>query len=81
MVGTLRRELLDRMLIMNARHLEHVLAVYARHYNAHRPHQSRQQRAPDRDEFPVQPVADLDARRIRRHPIIGGLIHEYYEAA
>ena len=80
MVGTLRRELLDRMLIVNTRHLEHVLAAYARHYNAHRPHQSRQQQAPDAEASPVRPVADLDAHRIRRHRILSGLIHEYYEA-
>ena len=42
--GTLRRELLDRTLILGERHLALVLREYVRHYNAHRPHQSRQQR-------------------------------------
>jgi putative transposase len=37
-IGNLRRELLDRMLIVNRRHLERVLAVYIDHYNTHRPH-------------------------------------------
>jgi hypothetical protein len=40
-VGTLRRECLDRMLILGRRHLETVLAEYVEHYNAHRPPLSR----------------------------------------
>ena len=43
-IGTLRRELLDRTLILNERHLAVVLREYVAHYNGHRPHQSRQQR-------------------------------------
>ena len=39
-VGTARRECLDWLLIVNRRHLEHVLRVYVDHYNAHRPHHS-----------------------------------------
>jgi transposase InsO family protein len=42
--GTLRRELLDRILIVGERHLARVLREYVRHYNGHRPHQSRRQR-------------------------------------
>jgi putative transposase len=37
-VGTLRRECLDRLLILGRRHLESVVRVYTTHYNAHRPH-------------------------------------------
>jgi hypothetical protein len=43
-IGTLRRELLDRILILSERHLGLVLREYLTHYNCHRPHQSRQQR-------------------------------------
>ena len=46
-IGTLRRELLDRILILGERHLALVLREYVTHYNGHRPHQSRQQRPPD----------------------------------
>ncbi|MDQ3765261.1 MAG: integrase core domain-containing protein [Actinomycetota bacterium] len=45
-VGTVRRELLDRMLIVNRRHLEHVLIEYVTHFNHHRPHRALNQAAP-----------------------------------
>jgi putative transposase len=79
-VGTLRRELLDRILILGPRHLRRVLAEYVIHYNAHRPHQSLRQRSPDTDPAIPVPIIDLTGRRIRRRPILGGLINEY-EAA
>jgi putative transposase len=44
--GTLRRECLDHLLIYGEQHLRRTLTEYARHYNEHRPHQSRQQRPP-----------------------------------
>ena len=79
-VGTLRRELLDRILILGSGHLRRVLAEYAIHYNAHRPHQSLGQRSPDTDPAVPAPIIDLAGRRIRRRPVLGGLINEY-EAA
>ncbi|MFI7226250.1 integrase core domain-containing protein [Nonomuraea angiospora] len=39
-IGTLRRELLDRILILNEHHLAVLLQEYLIHYNGHRPHQS-----------------------------------------
>jgi putative transposase len=79
-VGTLRRELLDRILILGTGHLRRVLAEYAIHYNTHRPHQSLGQRFPDTDPGVPAPIIDLAGTRIRRRPVLGGLINEY-EAA
>jgi transposase InsO family protein len=75
--GTLRRECLDHLLIHGERHLRQILAEYARHYNEHRPHQSREQRPPLHD--PGQPV-DVTARIVRRQ-VVHGLISEYRRAA
>ncbi len=76
-VLTARTEVTDRMLIFSERHLRSVLAEYARHYNGRRPHRSRQLRPPR----PDHPAADLSQERIKRHPVLGGLINEYQRAA
>jgi putative transposase len=78
-IGILRRELLDRTLILGERHLALVLREYLIHYNRHRPHQSRQRRPPEIETQPVRDVADL--RSIRRRPVVTGLINEYHHAA
>jgi transposase InsO family protein len=75
-VGTLRRECLDHLLIYGEEHLRRILAEYARHYNEHRPHQSREQRPPLHD--PGQTI-DMTAR-ITRTPVVHGLISEYRRA-
>jgi len=76
-VGTLRRECLDHMLIYGERHLQRTLAEYSRHYNEHRPHQSREQRPPLHE--PGQAV-DVTAR-IKHKRVVHGLISEYRRAA
>jgi putative transposase len=45
-IGTVRRELLDRILITNRRHLTAVLTEYVAHFNDHRPHRALNQAAP-----------------------------------
>jgi len=76
-VLTARTEITDRMLILGERHLRSVLAGYARHYNGQRPHRSRELRPPR----PDHPVADFAQKRIKRRPILGGLLNEYERAA
>jgi putative transposase len=77
MIGTLRREVLDRVLIVNEHHLRRVLTEYLGHYNAARPHRSLGQLAPAQaDTRPPEPV-NLAEHRIRRQQVLGGLTHEY----
>ena len=82
LVGTLRREVLDRVLIVSERHLRAVLAEYQVHYNTARPHQGIAQRVPDDErDAPHATVTDVDTQQIRRKPVLGGLINEYTHAA
>ena len=82
LVGTLRREVLDRVLIVSERHLRAVLAEYQVHYNTARPHQGIAQRVPDGEhDAPRATVTDVDTQQIRRKPVLGGLINEYTHAA
>ncbi|MBO0876116.1 MAG: transposase [Pseudonocardia sp.] len=74
-VGSCRRELLDRTLIWNQRHLMTVLREYEDFYNTHRPHRTLNQAAPLR---PLPDgLTDLDHFRVRRRDRAGGVIHEY----
>jgi putative transposase len=80
-VRTVRAEATDRMLIAGPRHLRAVLDEYVAHYNQHRPHRARNLRPPDGDAIITAPIIDLATARIRRHKLLGGLIHEYKRAA
>jgi len=83
-VGSVRRECLDRLLILGRRHLELVIKTYALHYNEHRPHRSLGQRPPLSQLPPsqVQAMADvIDLDRLRRRDLLGGVIREYRLAA
>ncbi len=68
------------MLIAGPRHLHAVLDEYVTHYNQHRPHRARNLQPPDHDDNITAPATDLTAR-IRRRKVLGGLIHEYEQAA
>jgi putative transposase len=77
-VGTVRRELLDRILIVGRRHLETVLSDYVVHYNQHRPHRSLGQMPPLGAVASPAPAAGAQVVRLDR---LGGLIHEYAQVA
>ncbi len=80
MIGTLRRELLDRVLIVNEHHLRRVLTEYLRHYNRARPHRALGQLAPAQAGT-RPPEVNLAEHRIRRKQVLGGLTYEYQIAA
>ncbi len=84
-IESLRRECLDRLLILSRRHLGRVVRVYAQHYNGHRPHRSLAQRPPLAKPPPIgEPAASnelLQLDRLRRCDRLGGLLHEYELAA
>ena len=74
-IGSCRRELLDRTLVLNQRHLMIVLREYEDFYSRHRPHRTLNQAAPLR---PLPDgVTDLDQFRVQRRDRAGGVIHEY----
>jgi putative transposase len=77
-IASARRECLDRMLITGERHLQLVLGEYADHDNTHRPHRTLHQNPPA--GRPDPPAARASIRVLRRDRL-GGLIHEYAQAA
>jgi putative transposase len=81
-VGTVRRECLDRLLILGRRQLEYVLRVYVTHYNARRPHRALDLRPPDSTiRPPIAAAATPYSLQVDRGDLLGGLIHEYELAA
>ncbi|MEP7024088.1 MAG: integrase core domain-containing protein [Actinomycetota bacterium] len=74
-IGSCRREMLDRTLVCNQRHLMTVLREYEDFSSTHRPHRTLNQAAPLR---PLPDgVTDLDHFRVQRRDRAGGMIHEY----
>jgi putative transposase len=79
-IGTLRREILDQLLIVSEHHLRQVLTEYLLHYNIARPHRALGQLAPD--QAPTRPPQiNLAEHRIRRKQVLSGLTSEYQIAA
>jgi putative transposase len=74
-VRTVREDCLDHLLVVSRRHLERVLTEYVEHYNRDRPHRSLDLSPPQQRVLPRR------GDRVRRHDLLGGLIHEYELAA
>jgi putative transposase len=77
-IGTVRREVLDRMLVFGGRQLQAVLAEYVDHGNGYRPHRALGQAPP---LGPTEPPVVLTTRTILRRDRLGRLIHEYAQVA
>jgi putative transposase len=76
--GTVRREVLDRLLVVGCRQLRLVLAEYADHDNVYRPHRALGQAPPlGLGESAVV----VPAGRVVRRDRLGGLLHEYAQLA
>ena len=79
-VRTIRAECLDWLLIVNRRHLDGVLRVFADHYNNHRPHRSLDLKPPDPPARQLHVLFSPSAL-VERRDQLGGLLHEYRVAA
>ena len=77
-VATARRALLDRILIVNRRHLTAVLTECVAHFNHYRPHRALHQAAPLRS---LPPPAAPSQLHLRRRDLLDGLIYEYAQVA
>jgi putative transposase len=68
-IGTPRRELFDRVLIVNEHHLRRALTEYLRHYNAARPHRSLGQLTPAQAETQPPQTINLAEHRVHRRQV------------
>jgi putative transposase len=79
-IGTIRAECLDWLLIVGRGHLEHVLRVFVGHYNRHRPHRALRLEAPDHPAG-LTVIGTDQPGQVCRRDLLGGLLHEYRQAA
>jgi len=77
-VGTIRRDLLDRVIVVNHKHLIYLLDRFEEHYNRARPHQGLDLHTPEgTNEREISSVVP----EVCRVDVLGGLIHEYEAVA
>ena len=78
-LGSVRRECLDHLLILQERQLQRVLNAYVDYFNRARPHQGIQQQIPEPPTKPLSP--DPAGRNVLSFPVLGGLHHDYRRSA
>jgi len=78
-VGSVPREGLDHLVILQEKQLHRVLHAYGTYFNRARPHQGIQQRVPEGDG--ITSASDLRGDRLLSVPVLGGLHHAYRKAA
>ena len=81
MIGTLRRGLLDRTLVVNERRLRRIVTIYLHHVNTARPHRTLGQLAPTQADTQPPPAINLAGYQVRRRATLDGLTSEYQIAA
>ena len=79
MIGTLRRDCLDNLIVLDERHAERILREYLRYYRG-RPHRGLRMQAPAGSRW-LPPVRPVRAKAVRSRSVLGGLHHEYGIAA
>ncbi|MFZ0679444.1 integrase core domain-containing protein [Candidatus Binatus sp.] len=75
-IGSIRRECLDHIVIFNERHLRRVLSSYADYYQRTRTHLSLEKDCPD-----SRPIQHRSVGRVVAVPRVGGLHHHYERLA
>ena len=76
LIGSIRRECLDHLIVLSERHLLRILGEYFEYYHRSRPHQSLDGNSPD-----PRNVESSDGRRVVGTAVLGGLHHTYRRAA
>jgi putative transposase len=75
-IGTLRRELFDQVIVLNERHLKRLMSLYPDYYHAWRTHQTLDGDAPD-----GRPVRAAEPCNVVEFPVVQGLHHVYLPKA
>jgi hypothetical protein len=75
-IGTIRRELLDHVIVLNAEHLRRRLQSYLRYYHGSRTHLALEKDAPE-----PRAVEPPEHGRVVALPLVGGLHHRYVRRA
>jgi len=73
-IGTLRRECLDHLIVLDEQHLRTVLTEFVQYYNQERPHRTLGLQTP---QLKVRPTTGI----VRSRPVLNGLHHVYERAA
>jgi transposase InsO family protein len=76
LVGSIRRECLDRVIVFNERQLRHILQSYLEYYHRVRPHRSLEHDSPV-----PRAVESSDCGKVIELPLVGGLHHRYLRQA
>jgi putative transposase len=75
-IGSIRRECLDHVVVFNEKHLRRVFNAYFRYYRVSHTHLGLEKDCPEH-----RPVEPIDLGSIKSEPIVVGLHHRYYRQA